>query len=416
MKITRKVLVSEAACLIVGLTFVLPSATQAQLGIARPPRPATAASVRVSGPYRFKNLSVFLIHGKETQNGAHFMTLQEALKKKAVTVKETGDVNRLTIQNKSNSRVFIQSGEILKGGQQDRAIQHDMILPPKSSVIPLNVFCVEQGRWEQRGHERADQFASSGQNIASKELKQAAYAGDQSAVWSEVSKLQNKAQGTLIASAAPHAAHGLAAPPPPVLAAAAMVAAAPPPLHEVQVVNGSQSTYQSVPVGYENPYTNPYSTPIAVMSVTGAASPTSLELTLENENVQKNTKPYVDNLLALANKDSDVIGYAFAINGKVNSADVYGSNELFKKLWPKMLNASAMESFANSDKSKDSPSPKTEEISALISDAENAKVARRESSGQARLLTRQSSKNELFETLDDKSEGATIHKNYMTRF
>jgi len=41
-----------------------------------------------------------------------------------------------------------------------------------------------------------------------------------------------------------------------------------------------------------------------------------------------------------------VIGFAFAINGKINSTDRYASSALFKKLWPKLLKASAVEAVA----------------------------------------------------------------------
>ena len=41
-----------------------------------------------------------------------------------------------------------------------------------------------------------------------------------------------------------------------------------------------------------------------------------------------------------------MIGYAFAINGKVNSADMYVSNDLFLRMWPKLLRASAVEALS----------------------------------------------------------------------
>ena len=50
-----------------------------------------------------------------------------------------------------------------------------------------------------------------------------------------------------------------------------------------------------------------------------------------------------------------MIGYVFAINGKVNSADIYGSNVLFKKLWPKLLKANAIEAIAELQKDKFKP-------------------------------------------------------------
>ena len=45
-----------------------------------------------------------------------------------------------------------------------------------------------------------------------------------------------------------------------------------------------------------------------------------------------------------------MIGYVFAINGHINSADVYASRALFLKLWPKLLEASAVEAIAELNK------------------------------------------------------------------
>src|SRR5256885_1232496 len=55
------------------------------------------ANYRISGPYTHKNLTIFLIHGKELLRGKNFLTLQEALAQKKVTVYETKDVNELAI-------------------------------------------------------------------------------------------------------------------------------------------------------------------------------------------------------------------------------------------------------------------------------------------------------------------------------
>ena len=47
----------------------------------------------------------------------------------------------------------MQSGDIVKGGQQDRVLTVSLMLPPKSGRIPIASFCVEQGRWPARGKE-----------------------------------------------------------------------------------------------------------------------------------------------------------------------------------------------------------------------------------------------------------------------
>src|SRR5262245_18563398 len=77
---------------------------------------------RLEGPFTHGNLSVFLIHGKDKIKGVTFITLQEALVQKKVIVRETKSVNELTIENVSSDEVYVQSGDIVKGGAQDRML------------------------------------------------------------------------------------------------------------------------------------------------------------------------------------------------------------------------------------------------------------------------------------------------------
>ena len=118
-----------------------------------PPGPTKAPKVtKVTGPITHGNLSVFVLHGAETLPSRHFLTLQEAFDQKKIVVNETSNVNQLTVENTSpDTEVFLMYGDIVKGGKQDRAIAFDMILPPKSAAVPIGSFCVESGRWRQRG-------------------------------------------------------------------------------------------------------------------------------------------------------------------------------------------------------------------------------------------------------------------------
>ena len=106
----------------------------------------TASSYRLSGPYVHQNLTVFLVHGKD-QTKKSFLTLQEALAQKKVRVYETKDVNELAIRNLSNQDIYVQAGDIVRGGEQDRMISMDFIVPPRSGRMPIGAFCVESGRW-----------------------------------------------------------------------------------------------------------------------------------------------------------------------------------------------------------------------------------------------------------------------------
>ena len=64
---------------------------------------------------------MFLVHGKDTTKQS-FLTLQEALAQKKVRVYETKDVNELAIRNFSNQDIYVQAGDIVRGGEQDRMI------------------------------------------------------------------------------------------------------------------------------------------------------------------------------------------------------------------------------------------------------------------------------------------------------
>src|SRR6267378_8559232 len=157
-------------------------------------QPETKASdYRLSGPYTHKNLSIFLIHSKTTTRTKSFLTLQEALEQKKVVVYETQSVNELAIENLSNEEVYVQAGDIVKGGQQDRMMGVDFIVPPKSGRMPISAFCVEHGRWSGRGNERAGVFSSSSDAVATKEIKLAAKrSNSQGAVWENVKVAQDK--------------------------------------------------------------------------------------------------------------------------------------------------------------------------------------------------------------------------------
>src|SRR5262249_55097581 len=119
-----------------------------------------------------ENLTIFLVHGADKIEGKKLLTLQEGLEHKTVVIHETGNVNELAIENVSkDEEVFLQSGDILKGGRQDRLISFSMIVPAQSGKVPVAAFCVEQGRWQQRGKEAARWFSSSTSQLPSKALK-----------------------------------------------------------------------------------------------------------------------------------------------------------------------------------------------------------------------------------------------------
>jgi len=305
---------------------------------------------KVSGPYNHENLSIFLIHGKDSNRGKTFLTLQEALEQKKVVVHETSQVNELAIENVSPEEIYIQSGDIVKGGMQDRVLTYDFIVPAKSGKIPISAFCVEHGRWRQRGQEKASAFGTSSDQLSTKDLKLAAkYRNNQSEVWKKVAV----AQGKLSA--------GLAVP------------------------------------------------------VSSAESNSSLQLTLENKNVRESSQAYIRHLSPIIEEETDVVGYAFAINGKFNSADVYASGELFRKLWPKLLKASAVEALAEAHQDKKFEPASREIVTACLTDAEQGQASEKQVNSRTKMVTQETGRNLLFETRDQAQKGAWIHRNYLSK-
>jgi len=127
----------------------------------------------VSGPVMHENLSIYFLHGKSAE-GPVPLTLEEAMLKGTARVDETGSVNQLSIENLGTEEVFVQAGDIVKGGKQDRVLSVSFVLPPKSGKMPIAAFCVESGRWSKRGNEENASFSSSDNMIATKDLKLAA--------------------------------------------------------------------------------------------------------------------------------------------------------------------------------------------------------------------------------------------------
>jgi hypothetical protein len=152
-----------------------------------------------SKKYTFENLRLYPIRPKDNfkrqfAGVGNYRTLKDAMEKKKVRItenKEGASVNELTIENISADTIIIITGEIVKGGKQDRIIEKDMLLEPKSGKKKLSVFCVESGRWS-AGNANAENFnvhytvgTMSLRKVVEKEA-------DQQKVWSKVDEINSK--------------------------------------------------------------------------------------------------------------------------------------------------------------------------------------------------------------------------------
>lgn len=312
-----------------------------------------ANHLTITGPYSFENLSIFLLHGSDTFDGSRFIPLDEALEQKSVTVHETGDVGQLEVENLSDLLdLYIQAGDVVKGGRQDRTLGVDLVVPAKSGRVPIPSFCVESGRWHRRAGEDARSFSSSKSYLASKKLRMAAkLSKNQGEVWEKVAETQKDLSASL-----------------------------------------DKPLY-------------------------AAASPTSYQLSVEDEDLQKRKESYRSTLAKIIEERPDAIGYAFVINGEINTADTYGSGILFRKLWSKLLDAAILEAIAESRRKPKAPVPPvtTEVLQQWFVGAEGTPVSdRQEVPPRVRVDTRRGEKTVVFDTRDHEFNDAVLHKNVVT--
>src|SRR5262249_30428149 len=125
------------------------------------------------------------------------------------------------------------------------------------------------------------------------------------------------------------------------------------------------------------------------------------------------TGAYVRNLSQIIEGKQDVVGYAFAINGRVNSADIYASSDLFRKMWPKLLNASAVEAFTERPKMNASPKVDAAAVESALASADRGRESSQTPTGRLQVVRKESDKVLLFESRE--AGRSWIHKSYVVK-
>jgi hypothetical protein len=301
---------------------------------------------RVSDPHIHENIALYLVHGPDAHDTRKILTLDEALLAKKAVVHETGSVNQLAIENLSDAEiVFVQAGDIVKGGQQDRVLPNDVFLGPASGRVEIDAFCVESGRWHERAGESARTFASSKNALSSKELKLAArHARTQTKVWEEVAALQDKLRDRIE--------------------------------HDVR----------------------------------DGRSETSLQLTLEHEVVAAEVDAYAARIRAIVERQPDAIGYVAAINGTINSAEVYASHDLLVRSLPKLATALATEALASRVAGGSPPAPPVDRAAAFMASVE---AGRAQSDAASGTIARETDAAVYYEA--GPTSDTPMHKSYLAK-
>lgn len=149
--------------------------------------------------WTYKNLQLIPIRFKVTRGNsseAGFITLSEAMLSKKAELRELPEKigshkGAITITNKGNVPIVVQSGELLSGGKQDRVLSKTTIIPPKSKKEVLTTYCVEEGRWSRK----SKPFRHGGTGDV--ELRKAIdIRKSQAAVWKEIERQYHVQENT----------------------------------------------------------------------------------------------------------------------------------------------------------------------------------------------------------------------------
>ena len=233
-------------------------------------------------------------------------------------------VNRLMVLNQSGKPLYLMPGEIISGGQQDRTIAQEAILASSDKPVPIDVFCVEHGRWSGRALAQTEAVAA-----AALELHGAVAGNDDSNRdgGPELESTVKKAnKGQFITSIGSLNIQGRLA---------------------VQGGQSQQMVWDSVA---QTNSSSSFMTAGAV-NVNGLAFSEAFTVNYVDPGNLKKLKPYLNHLQKSISERDRIVGIIVAINGKVEAVDVFESTPLFRKLWPKLLKSYALDALSIVDES-----------------------------------------------------------------
>ena len=326
----------RTVCVVCLCSMVLTALAASAAEKAGKPAIVKVGEYTISGPYNHGNLSVFLIHGKDKLKGKTFMTLDEALAQKKAVVHETGNVGQLAVENKSTAAHLYIQSGVIIKGGKQDRTIRYDMVIPPNSG---KVSVLSFCVESGRWSQRAGEAADRFESAKGNlSSKELKLAAKRAGSQSEVWK-------------------GVAA----------------------------QQAQLSKNLG---------------QSVQSQQSASSLQLSLENKKLQEAVAKYTKALSGAVAGKKDVVGYAFAINGEINSADVYGSKALFDKVWPGLLESSAVEAVANLKKGKTFTPPAAEAVKALFVDAEKGARSEKNLTKGAKVVIKESKKSILFKVGD----------------
>ena len=271
---------------------------------------------RLLEPISYENLTVFPVVSSSGYDTSAFLTLEEGLSRGEVTVREQGaetlvrnrgngrpippgysgpSVNQLVLINHSKRPLLLLAGELVSGGKQDRIIAKDRIVAPFGDPLPLDVFCVEHGRWS------AGSSFNEAKTIVHPSVREnAAINQKQADVWAAVTGGSNVSGRLASPSAAP-----------------ARVSSAD--ISETVTVEAQTQSYKKI-----------YESRRVGSSVDAVVAEMQRRFRRETSGL----------------KGERVVGVVVAYGGEVAWSDIFASSELFEAYWNKLLRSYAVEAVA----------------------------------------------------------------------
>lgn len=147
-------------------------------------------AIKIGDAIEYKNLRIFPLIAHKTLSTQHYVTLDEAMDKGWLKIKEigTGQIEFVEMKNNGTKIVFIMTGEVISGAKQDRMIKEDILIGAKSDWIRVPVYCVEHGRWISVTSE----FQSARLVVPNALRQRAKMTESQSDVWDEIAHSQDE--------------------------------------------------------------------------------------------------------------------------------------------------------------------------------------------------------------------------------
>jgi hypothetical protein len=145
-------------------------------------------------PYRYGGLDIYFLRGADfyIQIARNIITLDEAHRRGVIRISETGggEVKKVRVSSFTGSYILIMAGEIVSGGRQTRTMVKDVLVPPYARNLVVDVYCIEEGRWEEtdKGFSPAEPMLDS--HIRGKVMREES----QSNIWSGIREEEDSAR------------------------------------------------------------------------------------------------------------------------------------------------------------------------------------------------------------------------------